>query len=218
MAIKYDGIPDSGGYVMGGKQATQTATPKQTQPQQQSLKDWSAQHYEPIKYDGIADSGGYIMGISGSHNNAPTDINPFTGKNYDPGGYSLGQLQIDRDNGTAKQANGLFQAKPQGMNEDFLKMMEEMKAGFASQFQGLQGMYDGRMSALEKLLADMQNKPATTPGVGGGTPLLPVDKGTANPTGNYNDAIGRYLSSMWGDNVKNNDLQDVVNLWGEDKQ
>lgn len=203
MAIKYDGIPDSGGYVMGGKQATQTAQPK---AQQATVSAPRA----PIKYDGIADSGGYIMGISGSHNNAPTDINPFTGKNYDAGGYSLQQLQIDRANGTAKQEDGTFQAtnQQQGMNADFMKMMQEM-----------QGMYDGRMSALEKLIADMNNKPATpTPGIGAGTPLLPVDKGTANPTANYNDAIGRYLSSMWGDNVKNSELQGIVDLWGEDKK
>lgn len=62
-----------------------------------------------IKYDGIPDSGGYIMGISGSKNNAPTDKNPFTGKAYGPDGYSVAQLQTDRANGTAMQANGTFQ-------------------------------------------------------------------------------------------------------------
>lgn len=59
------------------------------------------------KYDGIADSGGYIMGVSGSHNNAPTDINPFTGKAYPKDGYSSKQLNA---NGTSMQTNGFDQA------------------------------------------------------------------------------------------------------------
>jgi hypothetical protein len=75
---------------------------------------------------------------------------------------------------------------------------------------------DTRMLALEKMLQDLMNKSAYNDSQKG-TPQasLPINTGTPSKASGYGDAISKYISNMWGSNMNNPELQNVVKLWGE---